>query len=127
MIPVVNSTSLIGACGLYCGACRKFLKDQCPGCRHLDSMHPVKHRRQARWLERCKIRRCCKTKAFHTCAECSAGVEACKTYTNLVSKLFGLLFNSDRSACIRYIRQNGEEAFAEKMTWYELMTMPRRK
>ena len=22
----------VAACGLYCGACRKFVKEQCPGC-----------------------------------------------------------------------------------------------
>jgi DNA-binding transcriptional MerR regulator len=34
-----------------------------------------------------------------------------------------ILFNSDRAACIRYIRENGENAFAEKMAKEKQMTM----
>ena len=33
--------------------------------------------------------------------------------------------NSDRAACIRYIRENGEDAFAEKMAKDQQMTMKR--
>ena len=27
------SAEHVAACGLYCGACRKFVKGQCPGCK----------------------------------------------------------------------------------------------
>ena len=36
------------------------------------------------------------------------------------------MFNSDRAACIHDIQQNGEERFAEKMSWNDQMTFKRR-
>lgn len=33
---ITASTDHIAACGLYCGACRKYLNDKCPGCRQND-------------------------------------------------------------------------------------------
>ena len=89
----------IAACGLYCGACKKFLNEKCPGC---------KENEKASW---CKIRKCCQEKGFHTCAECDKDVKDCNIHNNFVGKVFAFLFNSDRAACIRYIRENGEEAF----------------
>ena len=32
MKEIVADTNLIGYCGLYCGACKRYLKDKCPGC-----------------------------------------------------------------------------------------------
>ena len=101
----------IAACGLYCGACKKFLNGKCPGC---------KKNEKASW---CKIRKCCQEKGFHTCANCDKDVKDCKIHNNFVGNIFAFLFNSDRAACIRYIRENGEEAFAEKMAKEKQMTM----
>ena len=55
-------------------------------------------------------------KGFHTCAECDTDVKECRLYNNLVSKFFAFVFRSDRPACIHYIREHGEQAFAEEMT-----------
>ena len=55
-------------------------------------------------------------KGFHTCAECDTDVKECRLHNNLIGKFFALVFRSDRPACIRYIRENGELAFAEEMT-----------
>jgi len=109
------NTKMIAACGLYCGACRKFRMDKCPGCHENE---------KASW---CNIRKCCMENGFHTCAECerlrvgerSSGmtdVKDCRLHNNLIGKFFALVFRSDRPACIRYIRENGEQAFAEEMT-----------
>jgi len=38
--------------------------------------------------------------------------------------MFSIIFNSNRAACIRYIRHNGMEAYAERMSLHEQMTMP---
>ena len=104
----------IAACGLYCGTCKKFLSGKCPGC---------KENKKASW---CKIRKCCQEKGFHTCAECDKDVKECNIHNNIVGKIFALLFNSDRAACIRYIRENGEDAFAKKMAKDNQMTIRRR-
>ena len=67
-----------------------------------------------------------KEKGLHTCAECDKDVTECKIHNNFVGKIFAFLFNSDRAACIRYIRENGENAFAEKMAKDQQMTMKRK-
>ena len=112
-IEMTNNSQQIAACGLYCGACKKFLNGKCPGC---------KENGKASW---CKIRKCCQEKGFHTCAECDKDVKECKIHNNFVGKIFAFLFNSDRAACIRYIRENGEDAFTEKMAKDQQMTMKR--
>lgn len=103
----------IAACGLYCGACRKFISGKCPGCRQNE---------KAAW---CKIRTCAINHDFHTCAECIKDVAGCKTYSNLIGKVFAFLFRSDRPACIRYIKEYGEKAFAEEMTKRKCQTIKR--
>ncbi len=105
---------LIAACGLYCGACRKYLSDKCSGC-HANE--------KAAW---CKIRSCVKSQGFHTCAECPKDVSECKIYSNFIGKVFAFLFRSDRPACIRYIKEHGEQAFAEEMTKRKCQTIKRK-
>ena len=114
MRTIVSDTQNIAACGLYCGACRKFLAEKCPGC---------KQNEKATW---CKIRSCCKGNKFNTCAECSYDVRECKLFSNWIGKVFAFLFNSDRSACIRYIKEQGEQAFAEEMTKRKCQTIKRK-
>lgn len=111
MKDIEANTQLIAACGLYCGACRKYLADKCPGC-HLNE--------KATW---CKIRSCVNRHGYHSCAECATDVTQCKTYSNLIGKIFAFIFRSDRPACIRYIKDHGEQAFAEEMTRRKSQTM----
>ena len=112
---ITNDPQHIAACGLYCGACRKFLNGKCPGC---------KENEKASW---CKIRKCCRERGIHTCAECDKDVKECKIHNNLVGKLFAFLFNSDRAACIHFIKEHGEDAFAKTMADDSQMTMKKRK
>lgn len=112
---ITTSTEHIAACGLYCGACRKFLNGKCPGCRLND---------KATW---CKIRQCCQEKEFYCCAECNMDIKACNTHNNVMGKIFAFLFNSDRAACIHYIQTNGYEAFAEEMAKNKAQTIKKRK
>lgn len=111
MKPVTADVRHIAACGLYCGACRKYLSAKCPGCRANE---------KATW---CKIRSCCLQKGFHTCAECARDVKECKLFSNWMGKLFAFLFDSDRPACIRYIKRQGEQAFAEEMARQKKQTL----
>jgi len=106
---------LIAYCGLYCGACRKFLESKCPGCRKNE---------KAGW---CKIRTCCIENAYHTCAECKMNPHDCKKFNNFFSKLFALIFKSDREACIRCINEVGEDAFAKEMAEKRIMTLKKGK
>lgn len=61
--------------------------------------------------------------SFHTCAECEMEVKDCQLQNNMIGKFFAFVFRSDRPACIRYIRENGEQAFAEEMTKRGELTM----
>ena len=108
---IIADKNKIAACGLYCGACRKFMSGRCPGC---------KDNEKASW---CKIRQCCNTKGYNTCAECERDIIKCTTYSNLLSKICGLIFNSDRPACISYIKEYGEMAYAEKMAKQKCQTI----
>ena len=62
----------------------------------------------------CKVRSCNMGKFITSCAECDefAEVNDCKKFNNFISKIFGVVFNSDRRKGIEYIKSNGREAFA---------------
>ena len=105
MTEIVAKTGLVAYCGLYCGACGSYTKGRCPGCHE---------NTKASW---CQIRACCIERSYHSCAECAdfADPLACRKYNNLISKVFGLLFRSNRAACITQIKSLGLEAHAAAM------------
>ena len=127
METITNNPQHIAACGLYCGACRKFLNGKCPGCKPSDADKSDLRAPVAKEHQWCKIRKCCHEKGFHTCAECNKDVKECKIHNNFVGKIFAFLFNSDRAACIHDIQEHGEESFAEKMAAMKQMTIKKRK
>jgi len=105
MKEVTADRGLIASCGLYCGACKSYLSDRCAGC---------KGNVKAAW---CKVRSCCQEKKIPSCADCKEydDVSKCEKFNNIFSKLFGLLFSSDRRGCIRMIKSGGYECFANEM------------
>jgi hypothetical protein len=116
MKTIVSDTKLIAACGLYCGACKRYLKEKCPGCRE--------NVKAAKW---CKVRTCCLEKAYRSCADCKqhSQVMECKDYNNFIAKIFGFIFRSDRKACIDMIKDKGYDAYAEYMTENRLQSIKR--
>ncbi len=99
-----SRASLVAACGLYCGACRRYRKGDCPGCRK---------NKKASW---CGVRACCQEKGYASCADCTqTGLADCKKFNHWVGKVFSLLFRSDRAGCVRRIREAGYERFAREM------------
>jgi hypothetical protein len=105
MREVTVNPELVAFCGLYCGACRAYLQDRCPGCRKNE---------KAAW---CKIRSCCLKNGRANCADCGQFPDPkdCKYFNNLIAKLFGLIFRSDRAACIQQIKKIGLKAHADDM------------
>ncbi len=105
MKPIIADKSLVAYCGLYCGACKKHLSGSCPGC-HENS--------KASW---CKIRSCNIEHSYSSCAECKefSNPMDCRKFNNFFSKVFALIFKSDRAACIARIRETGYEEFAKYM------------
>ncbi len=48
----------------------------------------------------------------------------CRTFNNFMSKVFGLLFRSDRRGCIERIREVGYEAYLSEMKLAGRMNRP---
>ena len=105
MKEIVADKSLIAFCGLYCGACGRYLKGSCQGCAKNE---------KASW---CKLRACCIEHSYKSCADCKefAQVMDCKKFNNFISKIFGLIFRSDRKACIDLVKKSGYDAYAQEM------------
>lgn len=99
------SKELVSFCGLYCGACNKFLKGKCPGC--------LKNKK-ASW---CQVCLCNLKNSYSSCAHCRefSDVAKCKKYNNFFAKIFGLIFRSDRRAGIERIKKVGRAEFAKEM------------
>ncbi len=112
---IVIDTKLIAYCGLYCGACGKYLNGKCPGCAMND---------KAKW---CKVRSCCMENKFKSCSDCTiCKFEECKNLNNFIAKMFALFFKSDRNASLNFIKKEGYDAFAKKMTEEKMMTFKRK-
>ena len=112
---IIADKNLVAFCGLYCGACRSYLKGKCPGCK--DNV-------KASW---CKIRSCCMERNFKSCADCTSVILMdCAKYNNAISKLIGFVFNSNRQACITRIKEIGYEGFSLEMTEKKAQTLKRK-
>ena len=105
MKEVVADTRLVALCGLFCGACKRYLRGGCPGC--VENL-------KATW---CKIRTCCLDAKYSSCAECRdfADPADCKKFDNLFSRVIGFLLRSDRRACIMQVKECGLQTHAERM------------
>lgn len=103
--PIIADKTLIAFCGLYCGACPRYLNEKCLGC--------IKNER-AGW---CQIRICCLKNNYLSCADCKdfADVNTCKKFNNFFSKLFAFIFRSNRKKCIERIKTAGLDTFAQEM------------
>ena len=117
MKEVTINKELVAHCGLYCGACRAHLKGRCPGCH--DNV-------KAKW---CKIRSCCGEHGYATCADCREFTDPnnCRKFNNLIAKIFGVVMNSNRPACVLKIRELGLESYAALMAGQKRQTISRRR
>ena len=115
MKEIVADPNLVARCGLYCGACRAYLKGRCPGCHE---------NAKAAW---CKVRTCCTTCGYASCADCREhdDPQQCKKFNNIIARLFGLIFRSDRAACVRQIKKLGVAGHAECMAADRRQSLPR--
>ena len=94
MREIVADSKLIAYCGLYCGACKKFLKEKCPGCQK-----NVK----ASW---CKLRTCCIEHSYSSCADCQLveNLKDCKKFNNIISKTI-LVYFPFRQICMYFVNK----------------------
>lgn len=118
METITVDADLVAMCGLYCGACPSYRKGKCPGCRK---------NTKATW---CRTRTCAMEKHCGSCADCGIYPDPgrdCRKMNNIISKVFSLLFNSNRAACLRRIRSVGRENFAREMAALGRPSLPRRE
>ena len=113
MKSIVADPNLVARCGLYCGACKAYLKGKCPGCAE---------NAKATW---CKVKKCTFENNYTTCADCTqpGGYAACKEFNSFMAKIFAFIFRSDRGACIERIKEIGVEEFAAEMAGKEMQTI----
>jgi hypothetical protein len=112
---ITSDVKQISYCGLYCGACDKYLNGKCSGCAD---------NTKAAW---CKVRSCCIENNYKSCADCRefSNVKDCKKYNNFIARMFGLIFQSDRAACIALIKEKGYEGFAGYMAENKIVALKR--
>jgi hypothetical protein len=105
----------VACCGLYCAACRAHLRGKCPGCQA---------NAKASW---CAVRSCCRERGIASCAECAehGDPNECKKFNNFMSRLFGVVFRSDRAACIAQIKRVGIAGHAAIMARNKAQTIRR--
>ncbi len=115
MKEIISDPKLVAFCGLYCGACGQYLKGRCPGCCENE---------KAKW---CKIRSCCSKNEYSSCADCKEFDDPmdCRIFNNFIAKIFAVVFRSNRSACIRQIKEIGISKHADKMTELKKHTLRR--
>lgn len=115
MREIQADAALVARCGLYCSACGSYLKERCEGC--------LKNEKAA-W---CKIRTCIAEQGIATCAECAdfESPKDCKKFNIFMSKMFSLVFRSDRPACIARIKEIGISQYAEEMAKLKLQAIKR--
>ena len=93
---------IIAYCGLVCSNCGAYKKKKCQGCH---SEKPM--------FKNCPVKKCAIEYNFSTCAECVEfkDLKQCKKLNSFVSKIFGLIFRSDRIGNLNKIREKGLDAF----------------
>lgn len=98
---------LIAACGLFCGNCGAYRKGKCRGCA------------EAPLFASCKIRACCRELGLRNCAGCAdfpspRSYAECGKINNFISKIFALLFRSDRPGALALLRDCGTEEYLRR-------------
>ncbi len=113
MKEVVADTNLVAHCGLFCGACKRYLKGGCPGCAENE---------KATW---CRIRTCCIENEYRSCADCRdhENPKDCAKFNSFLSRVFAVILRSDRRACIMQIKKDGIEAHAQAMAANKVVTL----
>jgi len=115
MKTIIEDKDLIAYCGLYCAACKKYLSGKCPGCHE-----NVK----AGW---CKVRTCCIENSYSSCADCRivGDLKDCKKLNNFMSKMFAIVFRSNRFACLALIKEKDYDEYAREMAEKKIMSIKR--
>ncbi len=120
-IPEIKTdVTLISYCGFYCGACPKYLKGECLGCKGDNPKCAVGY-------SACKVKPCCITNEFNTCADCNSydSVKECKIYNPLMIRFGQFITRTNRRKGIEKIKEIGEAEYIKYMidkNWVTIKT-----
>lgn len=97
-----TSKKTIAYCGLVCSDCGAYTKGRCGGCHCEKPMNAG-----------CKVKPCAKDRGYETCAQCCDfdDLKDCKKLNNFISKIFAMVFRSDRLGNLNKIKEVGLEKF----------------
>jgi len=106
----VAEENLISYCGFYCGACPKFLKGQCKGCKGNTPDCAVGY-------NACKVRPCCLENGYSSCADCKKhdSVRDCKDYNPFMIRFGQFITRTNRRKGIEMIKEKGRKGFINFM------------
>ncbi|QGY46040.1 hypothetical protein GM418_20925 [Maribellus comscasis] len=112
--------ALISYCGFYCGACPKYIKKECSGCKGDASDCAVGYKT-------CKVRPCCIKSGFDSCASCDKykTIKNCKIYNPLLVRFGQFITQTSRRKGIEMIKEKGESEFIRFMmdkNWVTIKT-----
>lgn len=96
---------ILAYCGLVCSDCGAYVKGRCKGCHSDKPMN-----------KGCKVKPCAQEKNCTTCAGCGnfENLKECKKLNNWISKIFALIFRSDRIGNLNRIREVSLDKFKEE-------------
>lgn len=105
-----TQTDLLSYCGFYCGACPKYAKGDCQGCKGESPKCAI-------GFKACKVRPCCIENKLSTCAECDkhGSVKDCKIYNPFLIRFGQFITRSSRRKGIEMIKEKGESEFVKYM------------
>ena len=105
-----TQVGLVSYCGFYCGACPKYVKGDCQGCKGESPKCAVGYKA-------CKVRPCCIEKGISSCADCDeyTSVKDCKIYNPLMIRFGQFITRTNRRKGIEMIKGKGESGFVKYM------------
>ncbi len=111
-IDIVRDENLVAYCGLYCGACPRYLKGKCKGCKENNPS----------W---CKITPCNLEHDYSSCADCTEfdSVSDCKKFNPLLIRLGEFISKTSRNDGIKLIKEEGKTAFMNYMADNRLVSI----
>ena len=114
-----SDINFISHCGLYCGACPKYIEGQCKGCKGA----------QSKYLKHCKVYPCTIENDYHSCAECTIidNVKNCKKFNRWNIRLGEFLTGTSRAKGIKMIKEQGKNAFIEFMILNQFVSVKKVK
>ena len=104
---------LIAYCGLYCGSCPMYQNNKCSGCKNDKSKND------------CEIRNCCIEKNLTNCARCREfkNFKECRKLNNFTTKLFELIFRSDKISSVELLKSRGQKKYSQHMAENNLISI----